>query len=58
VEDGMTELTRSIVLFVLAGLCEIGGGWLMWLWWRNGAAPGLGAALCLAGVAVIMYTPR
>jgi small multidrug resistance family-3 protein len=103
----------SLALFVLAGLCEIGGGWLMWQWWRNGASPAagllgalalvaygivptyqpahfartyaayggifvvlamlwgwavdtttpdrfdlLGATLCLAGVAVIMYTPR
>ncbi|MGH7298860.1 MAG: YnfA family protein [Candidatus Rokuibacteriota bacterium] len=104
---------QSVVLFVLAGLAEIGGGYLMWLWWREGrpwpmgmlggavlvlygliptyqaahfgrvyAAYGgvfvvlsllwgwavdrigpdrydlLGAGLCLAGVAVIMYAPR
>jgi small multidrug resistance family-3 protein len=109
----MTHVAWSLALFVLAGLCEIGGGWLMWRWWRNAAAPlgglvgalllvaygivptyqaahfgrvyaayggvfvvlsmlwgwGLdrvapdrfdlaGAALCLAGVAVIMYAPR
>jgi small multidrug resistance family-3 protein len=109
----MTHVAWSMALFVLAGLCEIGGGWLMWQWWRNGAVPlaGLagalllvaygvvptyqaahfgrvyaayggvfvvlsmlwgwsidhvapdrfdltGAALCLTGVAVIMYTPR
>jgi small multidrug resistance family-3 protein len=23
-------LVRSIGLFLLAGLCEVGGGWLMW----------------------------
>lgn len=106
-------MLRSVLLFVLAGLAEIGGGYLMWLWWREGrpwptgllgavvligygliptyqaahfgrvyAAYGgafvvlsllwgflvdrvapdrydlVGAALCLAGVAVIMYTPR
>jgi small multidrug resistance family-3 protein len=104
---------RSLALFVLAGLCEIGGGYLVWRAWRDGApwplgvlgamvlvlygfvptyqpahfgrvyaayggvfvvlslawsavvdriAPDrwdlVGAALCLAGVAVIMYTPR
>jgi len=27
---------RSIPLFVLAGLCEIGGGYLVWLWLREG----------------------
>jgi small multidrug resistance family-3 protein len=109
----MATTATSIALFVLAGLCEIGGGYLVWRWWRNGA-PGIvglagaallvgygfvptyqpahfgrayaayggafvvlsiawgwavdrvppdrfdlaGAALCLAGVAVIMYAPR
>ena len=23
-------LAKSLSLFVLAGLCEVGGGWLMW----------------------------
>nr|WP_156003791.1 YnfA family protein [Streptomonospora sp. PA3] len=105
---------KSILLFVLAALCEIGGAWLVWqgvrehrglLWAGAGvlalglygfvatlqpdahfgrvlAAYGgvfvagslawgmavdgfrpdrfdiLGAAICLAGVAVIMYAPR
>lgn len=109
----MLAIGRSLALFVLAGFCEIGGGWLVWQWWRAGgswlaglagaallvaygvvptyqpahfgrvyAAYGgafvvlsvlwgwgidriapdrfdlLGGALCLAGVAVIMYAPR
>src|SRR5437870_12346834 len=107
------RVIRSLALFVLAGLCEIGGGYLVWQWWRTGAswlvgllgaailflygivptyqpahfgrayaayggvfvllailcgwgvdriAPDrgdvLGGALCLGGVAVIMYWPR
>jgi small multidrug resistance family-3 protein len=100
----------SLALFVAAGLCEIGGGYLMWRWLREGQSALLGAAvlvlygvvptlqpapfarayaayggvfvvlslawgaivarespdrfdllgglLCLAGVAVIMYSPR
>jgi small multidrug resistance family-3 protein len=106
-------IALSLALFVLAGLLEIGGGYLVWRWWRNGgswmagaagaiilalygvvptyqpahfgrvyAAYGgafvvmslawgwavdgvrpdgfdlLGALICLAGVAVIMYAPR
>ncbi|MGH7264915.1 MAG: YnfA family protein [Candidatus Rokuibacteriota bacterium] len=106
-------IARSVALFLLAGLCEIGGGYLVWQWWRNGASRAigllgavtlvlygivptyqpahfgrvyaayggwfvvlsilwgwavdslppdrydlLGAALCLAGVSVIMYAPR
>jgi len=106
-------VAQSLGLFFIAGLCEIGGGYLVWQWWRSGAAwpigalgagvlvlygivptfqPAsfgrvyaayggvfvvmalawgrivdhwtpdrfdlIGAALCLAGVAVIMYAPR
>jgi small multidrug resistance family-3 protein len=29
------DIFRSLSLFVLAGLCEIGGGYLMWLWLRD-----------------------
>lgn len=108
-----TAVARSLALFALAGLMEIGGGYLVWLWlrerravwlgalgglllflygvvptlqpahfgrvyaayggvfvilsllwgwWIDGRAPDrfdmVGAALCLAGVAVIMYAPR
>jgi small multidrug resistance family-3 protein len=109
----MIDLIRALGLFVLAGLCEIGGGYLMWQWWRGraswpvgllgslvlvlygvvptyqsvhfgrayaayggvfvvmallwsrvvdgvhpDAADLVGAAVCLAGVAVIMFWPR
>jgi small multidrug resistance family-3 protein len=112
-EASVMAVARSVGLFVAAGLCEIGGGYLVWQWWRRGAAwpvgalgaavlvlygiiptfqPAafgrvyaayggvfvvlslawarvvdgwtpdrfdvLGAALCVAGVAVIMYAPR
>lgn len=30
------SLPVSLGLFVLAGLCEIGGGYLVWLWFREG----------------------
>ena len=36
-------IARSLFYFVLAGLCEIGGGYLMWLWLREGKSPGFGA---------------
>ncbi|AYY12544.1 YnfA family protein [Actinobacteria bacterium YIM 96077] len=107
-------VARSLVLFVLAGLAEIGGAWLIWQGWRehrgfaliglgivvlgaygflismqpethfgrvmaayggafiagalawavvvDGFRPDrwdlIGAAICLAGAAVIMYAPR
>ena len=43
-------VTRSVALFVLAGLFEIGGGWLMWQWLRAGRPAGWG----LAGAAVLV----
>ena len=39
----MSSIAMSLVLFLLAGLCEIGGGYLVWQWWRNGASLVLGA---------------
>jgi small multidrug resistance family-3 protein len=33
---------KSICYFVLAGLCEIGGGYLVWLWLREGKPPWYG----------------
>jgi small multidrug resistance family-3 protein len=28
-------ITQSLAFFLLAGLCEIGGGYLVWLWLRE-----------------------
>lgn len=28
----LESISRSLGVFVLAGLCEIGGGYLVWLW--------------------------
>jgi len=45
-------LARSISLFVLAGLCEIGGGWLIWKWLRDGKPGWWGL---IGGVVLILY---
>ena len=29
-------MIQSLLLFVVAGICEIGGGYLFWLWLREG----------------------
>lgn len=42
-------IAQSIGLFLIAGLCEIGGGYLVWQWWRNGAHVSIG----LIGAAVL-----
>ena len=30
------DIVRSLFLFILAGLAESGGGWLVWQWLRTG----------------------
>ena len=42
----------SLTLFALAGLCEIGGGYLVWLWLREARSAVLGA---LGGVVLFVY---
>ena len=37
-------LARSLALFLVAGLCEIGGGYLVWLWLRGGRSIWYGVA--------------
>lgn len=46
------EILRSLALFVIAGLLEIGGGYLVWLWLRDGRGIVLGA---LGGLALFLY---
>ena len=48
----MLEVLRSVLLFLLAGLAEIGGGWLVWQWLREGRGIWLGV---LGGIILIAY---
>jgi small multidrug resistance family-3 protein len=47
-------IIKSVLIFLLAGLCEIGGGYLVWLWLREGKPVWYGivgaAVLALYGV--------
>ena len=45
-------LLRSLLLFVLAGLCEIGGGWLVWKWLRDDRPTYWGL---LGGLVLLLY---
>ncbi|MDZ4720014.1 MAG: YnfA family protein [Roseiflexaceae bacterium] len=45
-------LLQSLMVFVLAGLCEIGGGYLVWLWLRAGQSVWVGF---LGAVILILY---
>lgn len=48
----MKETLRSLLNFCWAGLFEIGGGYLIWLWLREGKALGWGL---LGGLALVGY---
>lgn len=38
-------ILSSVGLFIAAGLCEIGGGYLVWLWLREGRGLVVGVLL-------------
>ena len=40
----MAEIVRALSIFFLAGLAEIGGGWLVWQWLRAGQSAWYGAS--------------
>lgn len=43
---------KSISIFVLAGLCEIGGGYLIWQWLKEGKPAWFGL---LGGIILALY---
>jgi small multidrug resistance family-3 protein len=46
------EILRSVGLFVIAGLCEIGGGYLIWIWLRGARSAWFGL---VGGVILVIY---
>ena len=46
------KVVYSIFFFLLAGLCEIGGGYLVWLWLREDTSWVLGA---IGGFILFLY---
>jgi small multidrug resistance family-3 protein len=46
------KILRSLFLFFVAGLCEIGGGYLVWLWLREDMSWMLGV---LGGFILFLY---
>jgi len=46
------EIAKSLFFFVLAGFCEIGGGYLVWLWLREGKSIRLGLS---GAIVLIIY---
>jgi small multidrug resistance family-3 protein len=54
------DLARSLFFFLLAGLCEIGGGYLIWLWIRDGRSEWfavLGAAILILYGVIPTFQP-
>lgn len=48
----MRQAIQSLLYFIWAGLFEIGGGYLVWLWLREGKSIWLGV---LGGIALAVY---
>jgi small multidrug resistance family-3 protein len=46
------EIAKSLFYFILAGLFEIGGGYLVWLWLREGKSAWLAL---IGGIVLILY---
>src|SRR5262245_18453895 len=51
-DTGLGAIARSVCIFIAAGICEIGGGYLVWRWWREGA--GWPAGL-LGSLTLVLY---
>jgi len=49
---GVEFMFSTISLFILAGLAEIGGGYLVWLWLREGRPVGYGI---MGGLILVLY---
>jgi small multidrug resistance family-3 protein len=51
----MSPIARSVALFLFAGLAEIGGGYLLWRWLREGGSIvlGIGGAALLVVYGII-----
>jgi small multidrug resistance family-3 protein len=49
------EVIKSLALFIVAGLCEISGGYLIWLWFKEDKSIwyGIIGAILLAGYGVV-----
>jgi len=45
-------IVKSVSYFILAGLCEIGGGYLIWLWLREGKPIAYGL---VGSVVLVLY---
>lgn len=48
----MVTTAKSAALFLVAGLCEIGGGYLVWKWLKGGKPAGVGL---LGALLLVLY---
>ncbi|WP_196604799.1 YnfA family protein [Pectinatus haikarae] len=46
------EILKSIIYFIIAGIFEIGGGYLIWEYFKNNKGP---LYMLLGGLALILY---
>src|SRR5437762_5439340 len=48
----MLLVAKSLFYFLVAGLCEIGGGYLVWQWLRAGKSPWLAV---IGAIVLVVY---
>ena len=48
----MLSILKPLFVFFLAGLCEIGGGYLMWQWLKADRPGWMGAAVAVPVIAL------
>lgn len=48
----MMKILQSLLVFILSGMCEIGGGYLVWQWLRDGKSWWVGA---VGGIVLMLY---
>ncbi len=51
-KKGMMMISQAIILFILAGLAEIGGGYLIWQWLREDKPLWYGV---IGGIVLVVY---
>ena len=48
----VVEIIKSMLIFIIAGICEIGGGYLIWVWVKDEKPVWYGV---LGGIILVLY---
>lgn len=48
----LAAILKSVLFFTLAGICELGGAYLIWIWLKDGKSPVFGL---LGAIVLVAY---